>query len=63
MIPDNLSKSQEFSSLTSREKKILNEKADKMCKSFLSKLPDFSFDNNTMTSFGNMVLKKFKNYI
>ena len=55
MIPDNLPKSQEFSSLTFQEKKILNEQADKKYKSFLSKLPDFSFDNKTVTSFGNMV--------
>src|SRR6056297_1778208 len=64
MISDNLPKSQEFSSLIPREKKILNEQADKKYKSFLSKLPDFSFDNKTVTSFGNMVfLEKFKDYI
>ena len=35
-----------------------------MYQSFLSKLFDFTFDNNTVTSFGNFVfLDRFKNYI
>ncbi|MDZ7671693.1 MAG: hypothetical protein U5K53_02505 [Halanaerobiales bacterium] len=56
MTPDNLPKSQEFSSLTLKEKKILNEQADKMYQSFLSELPDFFFDNM-------IILEKCKNYI
>jgi len=64
MIPENLPKSQEFSSLISQEKKILNNQADKKFQSLLSQLPEFAFDNDTVTSFGNFVfLDRFKNYI
>ena len=35
-----------------------------MFRSLLSQLPDFAFDNDTVTSFGNFVfLDRFKNYI
>jgi len=35
-----------------------------MFQSLLSQLPDFAFDNDTVTSFGNFVfLDRFKNYI
>ena len=64
MIPESLHKSQEFSSLILKEKKILNDQADKMFQSLLSQLPDFAFDNDTVTSFGNFVfLDRFKGYI
>jgi len=52
-MPDNLTKSQVFSSQTLKEKKILNNQADKMFQSLLSQLPDFAFNNYTVTPFGN----------
>src|SRR6056297_3240901 len=64
MLTDNLPKSQEFSSLTLKEKKILNNQADKKFQLLLSQIPDFAFNNNTVPFFGNFVfLNRFKNYI
>jgi len=64
MISEKLPESQEFGSLISEEKKILNVQANKKFKTYLSKLPDFSFDNDTVTAFGNFVcLDRFKDFI
>lgn len=62
MISDNLHESQEFNSLTLKEKKILKEKANKKYETIKSQLPDFTFDNDTVTASGNFVfLNHFKN--
>ena len=64
MISEKLPESQEFDSLIYEEKKILNVQANKKFKTYLSKLPDFSFDNDTVTAFGNFVcLDRFKDFI
>ena len=64
MITDNLPESQEFDSLTQKEKETLNNKANKKRDSFLSKLTNFTFDNNTVTAHANFVfLDRFKDFI
>lgn len=64
MISENLPKSQEFNSFISEEKNILNKETNKMYHSHLSQLPDFTFDNDTVTAFGNFAfLNCFKDFI
>jgi signal peptidase I len=64
MIPEKLPKSQDFVSLIPEEKSFLEVSANRLFKKHLKKLPDFTFDNKTVTSFGNFVfLDKFKEFI
>jgi len=64
MIPEKMPECQEFKSLIEEEKSFLETKANKKYQKQLRKLPDFTFDNATVTSFGNFVfLDKFKEFI
>lgn len=64
MISEKLPECQDFVSLVEEEKLILEVNANKKYQKYLKMLPDFTFDNVTVTSFGNFVfLDKFKEFI